>query len=149
VLFKIRATADASGGNAWGIQFIDDVAGMELARWYGFPASAAPRIGSNVLPGQVLNGTIAVSGMNWTDATKRLSKTGAFAGYAWVSGDIITLQTGGPPGTVIYQAYSITAKIDNNTIELADDINGPTNGDISDGTLGGFVTSCRRALRMN
>lgn len=82
---------------------------------------------------------VAFTAANWTNATKYLIKSGAFAGYLWKSGDVLTLSAG--TGVTVGQ-YTIAAKIDDDTLELATDING-AGGDISDNTIAGTIDNGR------
>ena len=79
--------------------------------------------------------SVTVTGANWTNATKRLTETGAFARYVHRTGDTIELTAG---TGVTTGEYTISAKIDDDTIELATDINGD-NGDITDDSVEGVV----------
>ena len=80
---------------------------------------------------------ITLAGANWTNATKRITEAGAFTNYIWESGDLITLTAG--TGVVTGQ-YTISAKIDANTIELSEDING-AGGDIGDSSVEGVISN--------
>jgi len=80
---------------------------------------------------------ISLAGANWTDSTKRLTETGAFATYIWESGDVINLTAG---TGVVAGDYVIAAKIDDDTIELSSDINGEA-GDITDGSIKGTISN--------
>ncbi len=87
----------------------------------------------------------AITGANWVDASKYIVKTGAFADYVYAPGDRIQMTAG--TGVTVFTNFAATvtgshlivAKIDNNTIQLATDING-AGGDISDNSVGGTFT---------
>lgn len=58
VKFKIKATEDAVGGFAWGLQVrANDPDQREVARWYGWPNSARPRISQSVLTNEMISTT--------------------------------------------------------------------------------------------
>lgn len=84
-------------------------------------------------------GSIAFTGAGWTNASKYITKAGAFADYVWKSGDVVTLTAG--TGVTLGQ-YTISSKIDSGTIELATDINGVT-GDIADASIAGTIATGR------
>jgi hypothetical protein len=52
----------------------------------------------------------------WTEASMYLTQVGAFTAYTWTSGDVISIIDG---TDVIRGEYTITAKINNDTIQLA------------------------------
>ncbi len=57
VSLKVQADSTPSaGGFAWSIEFREPT-GKELARWYGNPKAATPRIGGQTLPGFALSTT--------------------------------------------------------------------------------------------
>jgi hypothetical protein len=68
---------------------------------------------------------INLTAATWTEATKRLTKAGAFAGYTQLDGDVLedVTGTGAVDGT-----YEIVARIDDNTIELATSIGSAADG---------------------
>jgi len=82
---------------------------------------------------------VSVTGANWTNSTKLLTQTDAFATYVHHTGDVIDL-TGGTG--VVAGEYTISAKIDDDTIELATDIN-EASGDISDSSVVGSINNGR------
>lgn len=95
--------------------------------------------GSTVLATLRTAADIEVTGANWTDLTKYLVQVDAFTGYLWRSGDQITLTAG--TGVVAGQ-YEIVGKIDDDTIELAADINAAA-GDIADNSVVGTIFTGR------
>lgn len=77
-----------------------------------------------------------VSAANWTDASKTVTLTGAFANYTFNSGDYLQLTA----GTGITAAtYRVSSKTSNDAIVLTTDING-AGGDIADNSLVGVLT---------
>jgi hypothetical protein len=80
-----------------------------------------------------------ISGANWTNATKYLVLLGAFANYRHQAGDTITLTAG--TGVTLGQ-YTIHDRIDDDTIELATDING-AGGNITDNSVDGTIETGR------
>lgn len=70
----------------------------------------------------------ALTGATFTNSTKTLTKTGAFAGYTFNSGDRIAI-TGGTGVTVGY--YAIASKTDNDNIVLVADIGGTNPTDVA------------------
>ncbi len=77
-----------------------------------------------------------VTGMNWTEASRRLTKTNGFNTYNWFAGDTIniTAGTGVTPGV-----YAVTSKVDNSTIELGADITAGT-ANITDNSIAGAIS---------
>jgi len=82
---------------------------------------------------------VELAGADWTDSTKRLTETGAFANYIHETGDKITLTAG---TGVVTGEYTIADKIDDDTIELTADINAAA-GDITDNSVTGLISNDR------
>ena len=80
---------------------------------------------------------ITFDGGDWTNSTKRLIVTGAFATYIWASGDKIVLTAG---TGVVTGEYTIASKVDNDTLELVEDINGE-GADVADGSIEGYISN--------
>jgi len=80
---------------------------------------------------------IAVTGANWTEAARQLTATGAFTRTA---GDKITITAGSgvTPGT-----YTVSRRVDNDTIELVEDIT--TGGDVTDNSIEGTIDTAGTA----
>lgn len=86
-------------------------------------------------------GSMLVTGANWTDATKTINKTGAFANFITppsLVGNLsaklrITAGTG-----VTLGDYDIATKTDNDNITLSADINGAS-GNIADNSINGEI----------
>ena len=95
--------------------------------------------GSTVLQTNRVKAAFTITGANWTNSSKHLVKTGAFTGYLWQTGDVVTLTAG--TGLVAGQ-YVISSKIDDDTIVLATDINAAA-GDISDNSIAGEIETTR------
>jgi hypothetical protein len=88
---------------------------------------------------------VAVSGANWTDATKTLTQTGAFANYVWRSGDLITITAG--TGVTAGQ-YVIASRVDDDSIVLSTDING-TSSNVADSSIVGLIETGRVLVRQS
>lgn len=86
--------------------------------------------GSDTNDGRDLLG-FNLSTASWTTSTKRLSQTGSFTSYIFVSGDRIYLSHAG----ITDALYEIASKVDNDIIELVDEISAydETNVTSSDG----------------
>ncbi len=80
---------------------------------------------------------IALTGADWTDATKTLTETGAFADYCHRYGDQILLSAG---TGVTVGLYTIASKTSDNAIVLESDINGGS-GNIADSSVVGVVVN--------
>jgi len=80
---------------------------------------------------------ISVVNANWINATKYLTLTDGFVNYVHKTGDVIDLTAG---TGVVTGEYTITAKIDADTIELASDINGGSD-DIDDDSVAGTINN--------
>lgn len=78
---------------------------------------------------------IVVGGANWTDATKTITKVGAFANYVWAAGDTFNITAG--TGVTLAE-YTIASRPNNDTITLTADING-AGGNIVDNSINGTV----------
>lgn len=66
-----------------------------------------------------LRGTVTISDGTWTESTKQLESTGAFADYTWVEGDEIRT-TGGTD--VLEKTVRVVSRVDDDTLELAESI---------------------------
>lgn len=76
---------------------------------------------------------ITLEGATWTEATLRITKTGAFASYTFVDGDTFSCTdgTGATTGT-----YEVVAKVDSDSITLKTSIGAAANGQTDiDGSL--------------
>lgn len=62
-----------------------------------------------------------IEGLTWTASTKRLSKILAFSGYTWTSGDRCRVLQD-DSGTITERWVTITAKVNNSTIEIDTEI---------------------------
>lgn len=79
--------------------------------------------------------SFAVSGANWTNATKTITQVGAFAGYVFTSGDKIALSAG---TGVTVATYTVASKVSDDAITVTTDING-AGGNISDNSVVGVL----------
>lgn len=72
-----------------------------------------------------LRPSIDLTGATWTEATLRITKTGAFTNYSWLSADTleVTSGTGATTGT-----YEVASRVDANTITLRTSIGAAANG---------------------
>lgn len=88
----------------WPLPLTDE----EVTVWYVPNASVTPHFSSG---GSVQN--FAFTTASWTEATKTVTKTGAFAEYEWTSGDYLVINaiTGGATGT-----YVINSNTDNTLV---------------------------------
>lgn len=68
---------------------------------------------------------ITLTGATWTEATKRITKTGAFASYSHLSADTLEV-TDGTGATL--GVYEVAAKVDSDSITLATSIGAAANG---------------------
>jgi hypothetical protein len=68
---------------------------------------------------------IDLTGATWTEATKTLTKAGAFTDYTWLEGDTLddVSGTGATDGT-----YEVASRVDANSITLATSIGAAANG---------------------
>jgi hypothetical protein len=76
----------------------------------------------------VSNIACAITGGTFTNATRTLTKTGAFASYTWASGDKLYV-TGGTG--VVAGFYAIASKTSSDAIVLSADIGGATPSDVT------------------
>lgn len=89
--------------------------------------------------GGYLGFDIAFTGANWTDASKTLTKTGAFVNFLGLTTGQATVQVNLTAGTGVTPGlYTIASKTSNNAVVLATDING-AGGDIGDASIAGAV----------
>lgn len=77
-----------------------------------------------------------LSGATFTNSTKKLNKTGAFAGYAWQANDRVYISGGTGVTTGLYR---IAGKDSDDQIELVDDIGGTDPTDVTSSS-GPFLT---------
>lgn len=139
---KMKARGGRGASFTWTVALEDTSATpLVLASWNGQGTVVRGRQGGAITSNQLFSNCFTVTGMNWTDATKLLTKVGAFAGYTFTAGDSISITAG---TGVTTGAYDIVAKISNDTIQLASDING-AGGDIVDTTVVGNVASVNPA----
>lgn len=71
--------------------------------------------------------SVNITGVQWTQATKRLFKTGAFASYTHASGRLIRISGG---TGITTGSYLVNSKISNDEIELVSSI-GPNASDVA------------------
>lgn len=115
-----------NNSNATPIGAYDDDAGDPYgAGPYGF------RIRFQRLP-------LSITGGSWATATRRLTKTGAFASYVWTEKDAIKV-TGGT--NINADWYRVKAKISDDTIELFAEISSD-NANHSDVTASSLALEC-------
>ena len=98
---------------------------VTLAAGVATVAISSIRTDSRIILHRRSTGSITFTGATWTNATLKITKTGAFTNYTYTSGDtlVITAGTGATPGT-----YTIASKIDNNNITLTASIGAGADG---------------------
>ncbi len=83
---------------------------------------------------------IALAAATWTEATKRLTLTGAFADYSPLSGDTVVVDAG---DDATLGTYEVTARVDADSITLATSIGSAADGDTD---IGGVLPNDQIAL---
>jgi hypothetical protein len=128
---------DVQTANIFNVMIQGNTGGRQIIRTFTNSAIQADKAGRQLNEGVTLTDPLLFTGANWTDATRRITLAGTFTSYTHTAGRKVELTAG--TGVVLGQ-YTVSAKIDDDTIEIVEDINGG-DGDIDDGSVSGTVDS--------
>jgi WD40 repeat protein len=140
-LYSGTNTTDAHQGSVTSVAFSTNDGGARIVTASVDQTAKVWNTSTGALISTVAPMNVTVTGANWTDATKTLTQTGAFAYYNWTSGGTNTIQiTGGGAGdNVVPGVYTVASKVNNDSIILTTDITSPA-GNVTDNSITGITT---------